>query len=122
MIVGALALLEWTIKKNVDQCIRYRRNLELFSMLIPRLKNVSYRKENLGTVAAEWITPVKLQSDKLLYYLHGGGYLVGSMSTHRRLVSKISAEAGMRAVGINYRLAPENMFPACSRSLPVALD
>jgi epsilon-lactone hydrolase len=112
MIVGALALMEWMVKKNLDECASYRRNLELFSKLIPRLKNVSYRQENLGNIPAQWITPKKVQSDKLLYYLHGGGYLVGSMNTHRRLVSKISREAGIRAVGINYRLAPEHVFPA----------
>ena len=112
LIVGVLSLMEWVVQKNLEDYKRYREHLEFFSRFIPRIKNVSYKKEKLNGVPAEWITPRGVRNDKLLYYLHGGGYMVCSTNTHKRLVSKISAEAGMRAVGINYRLAPENTFPA----------
>src|SRR5688500_12699828 len=104
--------MEWMVAKKIEECGRYRDNIEFISRFIPKLSNVSYKKEQLNGIPAEWITPKRAQNDKLLYYLHGGGYLVCSMNTHRRLVSKISKEAGVQAVGINYRLAPENTFPA----------
>jgi acetyl esterase/lipase len=45
-------------------------------------------------------------------YLHGGGYTVGSISSHRKLVGHMAAAAGSRALSVEYRLAPENPFPA----------
>jgi acetyl esterase/lipase len=45
-------------------------------------------------------------------YLHGGGYAIGSINTHRRLAYDISAACGARILVIGYRLAPEHPFPA----------
>jgi acetyl esterase/lipase len=48
----------------------------------------------------------------VIYYLHGGGYTMGSISTHRELISRLSRAARARAFAIDYRLAPEDPFPA----------
>lgn len=48
----------------------------------------------------------------ILYYLHGGGYVIGSPATHRDLVENICAAADMKAFVPDYRLAPEHPFPA----------
>lgn len=45
-------------------------------------------------------------------YLHGGGYVIGSLVTHRGLVANIGRAAGSRVLAIDYRLAPEHAFPA----------
>lgn len=45
-------------------------------------------------------------------YVHGGGYVIGSIATHRGLVARISAASGARALSVDYRLAPEHPFPA----------
>jgi monoterpene epsilon-lactone hydrolase len=45
-------------------------------------------------------------------YLHGGGYAIGSIETHRRLAYDLSAASGARVLLIDYRLAPEHPFPA----------
>lgn len=45
-------------------------------------------------------------------YLHGGCYGMGSVESHRELMTRIAIAASMRAIGINYRLAPANPFPA----------
>jgi len=65
-----------------------------------------------GGVPAEWITAPGAQQEKVIYYLHGGGYTMGSISTHREVVSRLSRAAKARALLIDYRLAPENRFPA----------
>jgi len=65
-----------------------------------------------GGVPAEWITAPGAQQEKVIYYLHGGGYTMGSISTHREVASRLSRAAGARALLIDYRLAPENRFPA----------
>ena len=63
-------------------------------------------------VPAEWITTPGAANDRVIYYLHGGGYVFGSISSHRELISRLSRAAGARALAIDYRLAPEHPFPA----------
>ena len=48
----------------------------------------------------------------MILYLHGGGYVIGSINTHRELMIRFSKAANARVLGLNYRLAPENPFPA----------
>jgi acetyl esterase/lipase len=48
----------------------------------------------------------------VILYLHGGGYVMGSINTHRAMIARISRAAQARALAIDYRLAPENPFPA----------
>src|SRR5712692_4348505 len=43
-------------------------------------------------------------------YLHGGGYVIGSINTHRSLASRISRATKARVLLIEYRLAPEHPF------------
>jgi len=65
-----------------------------------------------GGVPAEWITTPGVAAERVIYYLHGGGYALGSINTHREMVSRLSRAASARALIIDYRLAPENPFPA----------
>ena len=61
---------------------------------------------------AEWLRPKTGADGKVLLYLHGGAYVVGSCRTHRQMVSHIARAAGMNALVPEYRLAPEHPFPA----------
>ena len=63
-------------------------------------------------VSAEWITAPNARADRIVVYLHGGGFVMASVDTHRGLMGQISRSAGARVLGINYRLAPEFPFPA----------
>ncbi|MGO9357881.1 MAG: alpha/beta hydrolase [Xanthobacteraceae bacterium] len=63
-------------------------------------------------VDAEWIAAGKVQDDKAILYFHGGGFRIGSVSSHRELIARVSGACGCRALAINYRLAPEHRFPA----------
>ena len=47
-----------------------------------------------------------------MLYLHGGGYVMGSLNTHRDFMGRISRAAQARVLGLDYRLAPEHPFPA----------
>jgi acetyl esterase/lipase len=51
-------------------------------------------------------------AERVIYYLHGGGYVLGSINTHREMVSRLSRAASARVLILDYRLAPENPFPA----------
>jgi epsilon-lactone hydrolase len=63
-------------------------------------------------VKAEWITAPGAAADRAVLYLHGGGYVMGSLTTHRDLMGRISRAAQARVLGLDYRLAPEHPFPA----------
>lgn len=51
-------------------------------------------------------------SGNLILYFHGGGYALGSITTHRELMARLAVATGSRVVGVNYRLAPEDPYPA----------
>ncbi len=74
---------------------------------------VSVTPITLDTIEAEIITPNELErEDAIIMYVHGGGYFMGSIDTHRPLAGWIVHESGLPAVIFNYRLAPEHPFPA----------
>jgi len=65
-----------------------------------------------GGVPAEWITTPGVSIERVICYLHGGGYVLGSINTHREMASRLSRAASARVLILDYRLAPENPFPA----------
>lgn len=64
-----------------------------------------------GGVAAEWIVPPNAAQDRVILYLHGGGYVMGSINTHRAMIARIARAALAKALALNYALAPERPFP-----------
>jgi len=79
---------------------------------VPVPSDVKCTPVNAGGVPAEWIVAPGAAEDRFLLYLHGGGYVLGSINTHREMVSRMSRAAGVRALALEYRLAPESPFPA----------
>ncbi len=51
-------------------------------------------------------------SDSAIIYYHGGGFVFGNIETHDNLCRLIARESKMKVISVNYRLAPENKFPA----------
>lgn len=79
---------------------------------IPVAAGCSTTALTLAHVAAELIQPPTAVPGKILLYLHGGGYVFGSIRSHRHLVSRLAVAACVRAIHLDYRLAPEHRFPA----------
>jgi len=65
-----------------------------------------------GGVEGEWISPANAPEDRAILYLHGGGFRIGSVASHRDLIAQIALACGCRVLAINYRLAPDHRFPA----------
>jgi monoterpene epsilon-lactone hydrolase len=78
----------------------------------PSVNDTKCTPVNAGGVQAEWIAGAGAADDRVLLYLHGGGYVMGSINTHREMVARLSKASGARALLLDYRLAPENPFPA----------
>lgn len=78
----------------------------------PSASEVKCEPVDAGGVKAEWITASNAAPDRVVLYLHGGGYVMGSIETHRELTARLSKAAQARCLSLDYRLAPENSFPA----------
>ena len=83
----------------------------LGSLLITAF-GVRVESDEINGLYAEWLTPKDRIDGKLLLYWHGGGYVVGGCDMHRQMVSHIARAGRIRALLPEYRLSPENKFPA----------
>ncbi|WP_175836924.1 alpha/beta hydrolase [Burkholderia anthina] len=117
-------LLRWQFRPETTRPVldpaRARRFTEL-RMIVPRRAPSGYRlRECYGPgdapLRGEWLertdaAPARGPGRTLLYF-HGGGYYFCSTKTHRPLVFRLTKRAGVRSFSLDYRLAPENRFPA----------
>jgi monoterpene epsilon-lactone hydrolase len=74
--------------------------------------DVSVEPVSANGVRAEWTATPGATADAAILYLHGGGYVIGSLDSHRHLVAEAARAAGCWALALDYRLAPEHPFPA----------
>jgi len=65
----------------------------------------------VGGVSGEWQQATLGSADNVILYLHGGAYVIGSPASHRDMVGAIADAAQARAFIVDYRLAPETLFP-----------
>src|SRR4051794_2928316 len=72
---------------------------------------VDYIETDAGGVPALWAVPKGCTEDRVLLCAHGGGYVVGSMFTHRKVYAHFAKAIGCRALIVDYRLAPESTHP-----------
>ncbi|HXA25536.1 MAG TPA: alpha/beta hydrolase [Acetobacteraceae bacterium] len=72
---------------------------------------VDYIETEADGVPALWAAPKRCAEDRVLLCSHGGGYVVGSMFTHRKLYGHLAKAVGCRALIVHYGLAPENVHP-----------
>jgi epsilon-lactone hydrolase len=75
-------------------------------------RGIRYETVRAGGVPAEWFLPDGCDESRVILYLHGGGYSIGSINSHRDPVSRLCRAAGARGLVVDYRLAPEHPFPA----------
>lgn len=101
------------LRKHIDNVQVMRKNSDRLLSKLPIPKGVRFKRFYIKHIPAAWLTPEVLPNpQKVVLYLHGGGYAVGSVQTHKAFASKIAQMAGANALIIDYRLAPENPFPA----------
>nr|ADM67446.1 esterase MY09-2 [uncultured bacterium] len=89
-----------------------RKGMEEIASQFPPADDVKCEPVDAAGVPAQWISAPDADPERVIYYLHGGGYVIGSVSTHRDIISRIARASGARALAIDYRLAPEHPFPA----------
>lgn len=89
-----------------------RAEMENMLILQTPTEGFDFSPVSVDKVPAEWVLPENAGKDGVILYLHGGGYCIGSINTHRAMVARIARASKARALLIDYRLAPENPFPA----------
>ena len=78
----------------------------------PLPQGVNIESVDVDGVSAEWQIVPGASEERVLLYFHGGGMIIQSAYTHRSLTVALGKVTGMRVLSIDYRLAPENPFPA----------
>lgn len=92
---------------------RERAKMEAGAFRDPAVdKAMRYEPVNADGVRALWCSPVGVETEGLIVYLHGGGFVSGSASTHQDVASRLCLASGARALLVDYRLAPEHHAPA----------
>ncbi len=73
---------------------------------------IQARADTLGGVPAEWLQRPGANPDFAVLYVHGGGYVCGSIASHRPITSELAKTFKGAVVSLDFRLAPEHPFPA----------
>ena len=80
--------------------------------LYPVPGDVLVREVTAGGVPARWLAAPGADPGRVLLFLHGGGYELGSVRSDGELAARLGRASGMRVLFPDYRLAPEHPFPA----------
>jgi acetyl esterase/lipase len=103
-----------------------RKRLDQLGRLARPARRVAIEQGELAGLHAEWYRPEHVKPGRIVLYLHGGAYALGSCASHRKMVTHIAKAAQVEAVLPEYRLAPEHPFPAgpddCVRAYRALLD
>jgi monoterpene epsilon-lactone hydrolase len=89
-----------------------RKNMEAAVANAPRPENVAITPVDANGVPAEWTVAEGARADAAIVYFHGGGYVMGSLDTHRGHCARISQATRARVLSVDYRLGPEHPHPA----------
>ncbi|HUC12077.1 MAG TPA: alpha/beta hydrolase [Stellaceae bacterium] len=89
-----------------------RRDIDARGLAYALAPDVGAEPVSAAGMRAEWTTTPNDARDAALMYLHGGGYVIGSLDSHRHLVAEAGRACGIAALALDYRLAPEHPFPA----------
>ena len=88
-----------------------RMGANMMGVRFQDLDGVSTEAVDADGVPAEWVAASDAGSGAILY-LHGGGYVTGSIISHRGMAANLSRSSGCCVLTIDYRLAPEHKHPA----------
>jgi len=80
---------------------------ESWGNLTAEPREVDYLETEAGGRPAMWAAPKGATADRVLLCLHGGGFVSGSIYTHRKMFAHLAKAAGVRALLLGYRLLPE---------------
>jgi len=90
----------------------WRREFEALCAKFPLPDDIEVEEVDAGGVPALWVSAPGVSSDRTLIHFHSGGYVMGSAKGYREFAYRLSQAADARVLLPDYRLAPENAYPA----------
>jgi acetyl esterase/lipase len=96
----------------------YAANMDQKRYPIP--EDVTLEQTDAGGVSAEWQMVPDARKSRVLFYIHGGGFIMGSAKGFRAFTVRLGQLTKMRVLSLNYRLVPENPYPAQLEDCAVA--
>ncbi len=109
--IGALRA-KLASRPRSDDYRQRRKDIDARGLQYGLAADVGVEPVTANGVSAEWTAAPGDSRDAALLYLHGGGYVIGSLDSHRHLAAEAGRAAGIQALALDYRLAPEHPFPA----------
>ncbi len=100
--------------KNIQQ---HREEFDQLGNLYPAETSVKVEQTLVNGVNSYWFTPEKALAERIILYLHGGVYALGSVRSHRSLVSHIANKLKTTILFVDYALAPEQPYPAANNDV-----
>ncbi|MBR6477140.1 MAG: alpha/beta hydrolase [Lachnospiraceae bacterium] len=92
---------------------KQRQSQDHIGELMGRLKDLRFEPMELDGMHCEWVSTSRAHIHKqVILHCHGGGYSTGSSLYARTLTSKLASTLAMDVLAFDYRLAPENKYPA----------
>jgi monoterpene epsilon-lactone hydrolase len=95
-----------------DDVFAMRAAMAKLTDALPLPADTKLESVDAGGVPAEWTTPEGTDPERAVVYLHGGGYAIGSIVSHRPLVARLAHAAAAKVLNVEYRLGPEHPHPA----------
>lgn len=111
VIVDMMRAQRTVIPPDIDP-LTMRANMESMTGLMQLPPDIVTEPVTVNGVRAEWVSAPAVDEDRVVLYLHGGAYVIGSVNTHRDLAGRVSRASGARVLNVDYRLAPEHPHPA----------
>lgn len=101
-----------SLVENVD-LEKHRQSQDNFGAILGKPKDITIREVNIEGMYGEWISVNRAHMKKhVILYCHGGGYMSGSCLYARSITMKLANYTSMDVLSFDYRLAPENPYPA----------
>ena len=89
-----------------------RNEYNNLAVSFPPLDESNFKAVDAGGVRAEWVDILESKSEAVLMYLHGGGYVMGTVEMYHDMTTRLAKAGKVRVLSVDYRLAPENKYPA----------
>jgi acetyl esterase/lipase len=108
-LIGAFKSLQGGPERTVEEA---RAGWEALAARFPAAEDLKYTPEFADGIPVEWVEAPGSDPDRVVLYLHGGGYVLGSVPSYRAFAGRISRATKACVLLVDYRLAPEHRFPA----------
>jgi acetyl esterase/lipase len=114
IVFGHLRALAARSVERIHDLGAWRNLVDQYFCVHPSTSEVQGRwyPVRTGHIAMEWVVADTADPKHRILYLHGGSWVSGSLSGYRAFLSRVSQAAKAVVLSVDYRLAPEHLFPA----------